>query len=42
MMIARKEPIYCHLTWCPKGYRVKEYDKLNWWQRIFKQNPRNY
>ena len=34
------EKVRVHLYWCPKGYTVKNYDKLPWYKKIFEGNPR--
>ena len=36
------ERVYLHLLWCPQGYSVKEYDKLPWYKKLFRIDPRSY
>ncbi len=31
-----------HLSWCPKSYVVKDYDKLPWYKKLFQTNPRKW
>ncbi len=41
-----RDTIILHLSWCPESYfykeMVEEYEESNWFQKLFKIDPRRY
>lgn len=36
------ERIVLHLMWCPQGDDMKEHNKLSWYKKILRKNPKNF
>ena len=40
--LADEVPLVYHLLGCPDSNEVKEFEKLKWYQKLFKKDPLDY